>query len=79
MLWKTRYEKYHGYIILIGEIKMGVTDFDVYGKYKFGKEGQNTYFWLTVEACSESNAMDKARMIADKVTWTSVSKNDSEA
>lgn len=34
---------------------------------------------LQLKHSSESNAMDKARMIADKVTWTSVSKNDSEA
>lgn len=52
---------------------MGVTDFDVYGKYKFGKEEQNTHFRLTIEAC-----MDKAKMIADKVTWTSVSKHISK-
>lgn len=78
MLWKKRHEGYHGYFILIGGIEMGVSYFDVYGKYKFGKEGQNTHFRLTIEACSESNAMDKARMIADKVTWTSVSKHDSE-
>lgn len=57
---------------------MGVTDFDVYGKYKFGKEEQNTHFCLVIEALSENDAMDKARKISDKVIWTSVSEHNSD-
>lgn len=57
---------------------MGVSDFDVYGKYKFGKEEQYTHFSLVIEAFSERDAMDKARRISDKVNWTSVSKHNLE-
>lgn len=57
---------------------MGVSDFDVYGKYKFGKEEQYTHFRLVIEAFSKRDAMDKARRISDKVIWTSVSKHKSD-
>lgn len=78
MLWKKEYEKYYGYIVLTGGFEMGVTDFAVYGKYKFGKEEQYTHFRLVIEAFSEKDAMDKARRISDKVIWTSVSKHKSD-
>lgn len=52
-----------------GGIKMGVSDFDVYGKYKFDKEEQYTHFCLVIEAFSEIDALDKARRISDKVTY----------
>lgn len=57
---------------------MGVQEFDVYGKYKFGKEEQFTHFCLVIEAFSESDAMDKARMISAKVIWISVSEHNSD-
>lgn len=57
---------------------MGVLDFDVYGKYKFGKEEQYTHFRLVIEAFSERDAMNKARRISDKVTWTYVSEHNSD-
>lgn len=61
-----------------GGIEMGVSDFDVYGRYKFGEEEQFTHLCLVIEAYSERDAMDKARRISDKVTWTSVSEHNSD-
>ncbi|WP_455618855.1 hypothetical protein [Eisenbergiella sp.] len=57
---------------------MGVSDFDVYGKYKFGKEEQFTHFCLVIEAFSTSDAMEKAKVIAKDVNWSHASEHKCE-
>lgn len=57
---------------------MDIIDFDVYGKYKFETEEQCSHFCLVLEAYSEREAMNKARIISDKVTWISASKHSQE-
>lgn len=54
---------------------MGVLDFDVYGKYKFGKEEQFTHLCLVIEAVSKSDALAKAKIIASNVIWSHASEH----
>lgn len=49
---------------------MGGSEFDVYGKYKFGKEEQFTHYCLVIEAASKSDALDKAKKISSHVRWS---------
>lgn len=57
---------------------MGVQDFDVFGKYRFGSEEQFTHFCLVIEALTENDALVKAKKIAGNVIWTNVSKHNSD-
>lgn len=49
---------------------MGVKDYKVFGRVRFGKEEQFTHLFLIIEAFSESDALDKAKKISDKVYWS---------
>lgn len=57
---------------------METIDFDVYGRYKFATEEQCTHICLVGEVYSERDAMNKARIISNKVTWTSAFKHNSD-
>lgn len=48
---------------------MGVKEYDVFGKIKFGKEEQYTHLCLAIEAFSDKDAMKKAKMISGDVYW----------
>lgn len=48
---------------------MGVKEYDVFGKVKFGKEEQYTHLCLVIEAFSNKDAMEKAKMISGDVYW----------
>lgn len=49
---------------------MGIKDYEVFGRVRFGKEEQFTHLRLIIEAFSENDASEKARKISDKVYWS---------
>lgn len=49
---------------------MGVKDYEVFGRVRFGKEEQFTHLRLIIEAFSESDALEKVKKISDKVYWS---------
>lgn len=57
---------------------MEKVDYDVYGKFRYKTEEQCTHLCIVIEAYSEDDAMNKARVISDKVIWISASKHSQE-
>lgn len=49
---------------------MGVKEYDVFGKIKFGKEEQFTHLCLVIEAFSDRDALEKAKRISGDVYWS---------
>lgn len=49
---------------------MGVKEYDVFGRVRFGKEEQFTHLCLVIEAFSVSDALGKAKKISDSVYWS---------
>ena len=49
---------------------MGVKEYDVFGRIRFGKEEQFTHVRLTIEAFSNEDALEKAKKIYGDVWWS---------
>lgn len=49
---------------------MGVKEYEVFGRIRFGKEEQFTHLCLIIEAFSSDDAKEKAEKISSNVYWS---------
>ena len=49
---------------------MGVKEYEVFGRIRFGKEEQFTHLCLIIEAYSSDDATETAKKISSTVYWS---------